>query len=56
MTAPVTTEMAGTIMTQMTSAMGAIFGSVANLSGVIILVGGTFLVLGIVVSILKLRR
>jgi len=56
MTAPITADMATTVMGQMTSAMGAIFGSVANMSGVIILVGGSFLILGILTSVLKFRR
>lgn len=56
MTAPITTDMATAILDQMSKAMAAIFGSVANMSGVIILVGGSFIVLGILVSVLKFRR
>lgn len=56
MTAPVTSEVAQTITTSITQAMSAIFTSLANLSGAMILVAGTFIVIGIVVSVLKLRR
>lgn len=56
MTAPITTDMANTILNQMTQAISAIFGSVANMSGVLILVAGSFIVLGILTSVLKFRR
>lgn len=56
MTAPITSDMAATITTQITTAMGAVVGSIANLSGAIVLIAGTFLVIGIVVGVLKLRK
>lgn len=56
MTAPITTDMASTILNQMTQAISAIFSSVANMSGVLILVAGSFIVLGILTSVLKFRR
>lgn len=52
----VTTEMASTMTAQITEAMGKIVSSLANLSGAIVLVAGTFIVIGIIVAVLKLKR
>ena len=52
----ITSEVATTMTQQITTAMGQIVGSIASLSGAIVLVAGTFIVIGIVTSVLKLRR
>ena len=52
----ISSEVATTMTQQITTAMGQIVGSIASLSGAIVLVAGTFIVIGIVTSVLKLRR
>lgn len=57
MSAPIIAEGVATKMTeQITAAMGQVVGSIASLSGAIVLIAGTFLVIGIIISVLKLRR
>lgn len=57
MSTPIIAENVATKMTeQITGAMGQVVGAVASLSGAIVLIAGTFLVIGIIISVLKLRR
>lgn len=52
----ISTDVAQKMTEQVTTAMGQVVGSIASLSGAIVLIAGAFLVIGIIVSVLKLRR
>lgn len=52
----ITEQVAGSMSTSITNAMGSIVATIAQLAGPIVMVAGTFIVIGIIVSVLKLRR
>lgn len=55
-TSVISETVAGSMSTSITNAMGSIVATIAQLAGPIVMVAGTFIVIGIIVSVLKLRR